>query len=208
MKIFVAGASGRVGQNVVQDLVAAGHQVVAGSRNPDLSLTTEQIVPVKLDLHADPETIKPLLSGVEAIIFTAGSRGQDLLQTDAYGPVKLMQLAKALGIDRFVMLSALYTLEPGKWSEKLKNYYIAKFFSDNYLVNQTDLNYAIIQPGILVDEAGTGNVALGEQGLTSIPIPDVAKVLATVVDKSNTYHQVIQINPGEHSIEQVFSELN
>lgn len=40
MKIFVAGASGRVGQNVVQDLVAAGHQVVAGSRNPDLAMVS------------------------------------------------------------------------------------------------------------------------------------------------------------------------
>lgn len=32
MKIFVAGASGRVGHKVVQELVAAGHQVVAGSQ--------------------------------------------------------------------------------------------------------------------------------------------------------------------------------
>ena len=87
MKIFVAGASGRVGHKVVQELVAAGHQVVAGSRNPDLAIATEQIVPVKLDLHADPETIKPLLSEVEAIVFTAGSRGKIYYKRTLMGQV-------------------------------------------------------------------------------------------------------------------------
>lgn len=55
-----------------------------------------------------------LIAGSDAVIFTAGSRGKDLLQTDAYGAVKLMQAAKQAGINRFVMLSALFSLTPEK----------------------------------------------------------------------------------------------
>ena len=35
MKVFVAGASGRVGNAVVSDLIKAGYEVVAGSRHPE-----------------------------------------------------------------------------------------------------------------------------------------------------------------------------
>lgn len=50
MKVFVAGATGRVGQAVVKLLLAQGDQVLAGGRN--LAQLPAEVTPVALDLHA------------------------------------------------------------------------------------------------------------------------------------------------------------
>lgn len=204
MKIFVAGATGRVASKLLKRLSDKDYDVIAGARRPELVLELPHVKPQKMDLHASVDELGVLLKGVDAIIFTAGSRGKDLLQTDAYGAVKLMQAAKKVGVTRFVMLSALFSLSPEKWPENLKDYYVAKFFADNYLINQSDLDYTIIQPGGLLEEAGQGCIELGDKGFTVISIEDTASVLAEVVDKSSTVKRVIAINPGDTPIEKIF----
>lgn len=204
MKIFVAGSTGRVATELLKKLSAKNYQVIAGARRPEAVVELPNVTPQKMDLHASEDELGALLKGVDAIIFTAGSRGKDLLQTDAYGAVKLMQAAKKVGVTRFVMLSALFSLTPEKWPENLKDYYVAKFFADNYLVNQSELDYTIIQPGGLLEEAGQGCIEVGDKGFTVISIEDVASVLAEVVDKSSTVKRVIAINPGDTPIEKIF----
>lgn len=204
MKIFVAGSTGRVATELLKKLSAKNYQVIAGARRPEAVVELPNVTPQKMDLHASEDEFGALLKGVDAIIFTAGSRGKDLLQTDAYGAVKLMQAAKKVGVTRFVMLSALFSLTPEKWPENLKDYYVAKFFADNYLINHSDLDYTIIQPGGLLEEAGQGCVELGDKGFTVISIEDTASVLAEVVDKSSTVKRVIAINPGDTPIEKIF----
>ena len=95
MKIFVAGSSGRVATELIKNLVAAGHQVIAGARSPQNIVTLSGVTPVKLDLAAaTPEEIAELMGDATGVYFVAGSRGQDLLQVDAFGAVKVMQAAK------------------------------------------------------------------------------------------------------------------
>lgn len=205
MKIFVAGSTGRVATELLKKLSAKNYQVIAGARRPEAVVELPNVTPQKMDLHASVDDITGLLKGVDAVVFTAGSRGKDLLQTDAYGAVKLMQAAKKAGITHFVMLSALYSLTTDKWPDNLTDYYIAKFFADNYLVTQSGLDYTIVQPGNLLEEAGQGRIALGDKGFTAISIEDVASVLAEIVDKPSTFKRVIAINPGSTAISQLFN---
>lgn len=195
MKIFLAGSTGRVATEVLKLLSAQGKKVIAGARRPAAVEKLPHVTAVKLDLHAPVDKLAELVAGVDAIIFTAGSRGKDLLQTDAYGAVKLMQAAQLAGVKRFVMLSALYSLTSTKWPASLTDYYIAKFFADNYLVNQTDLDYTIVQPGSLVAK---------KEALGAIPIGDVAAVLVAVVDKVQTYGQAIPVIAGDQPIAAIF----
>lgn len=207
MKVFLAGATGRVATEALKALVAKGHKVIAGARQSGRIALMDGVTPVTMDLHAPVESLLELVKGCDAVIFAAGSRGRDLLQTDAYGAVKLMQVAEAAGLKRFIMLSALYSLTPEKWGDRLKDYYIAKYFADNYLVHQTDLDYTIVQPGRLLEEKGTGQISLGDEGYTSIPIADVGAVLATLVDSPAMSLKVIEIHPGTLPISEAFTKL-
>lgn len=211
-KVFVAGGSGRVATELIKDLVADGNQVVAGARHPEKIIELSGVTPVKLDLHGDVAKIASLFAGVDAIYFVAGSRGKDLLQTDAMGAVKTMQAAKRAGIKRYIMLSSMYALQPEKWADypalaAITDYNIAKFFADNYLVNDTDLDYTIIQPATLTEENGTGQVTFGAGDDTTNPIPDVAKVLAAVLNAKNTIGKVIMMRSGDTAIDDAITKL-
>ena len=193
-KVFVAGGSGRVATELIKDLVADGHQVIAGARHPEKIVEMDGVTPVTLDLRGDVAKIASLMAGADAVYFVAGSRGKDLLQTDAMGAVKTMQAAERAGIKRYIMLSSMYALQPEKWADypalaAITDYNIAKFFADNYLIHNTDLDYTI------------------EGDDTTNPIPDVAQVLATVLANGNTIGKVILMRTGDTPIDTAVKEV-
>lgn len=213
MRIFVVGATGRVASELVKDLVAKGHQVTAAARHPEnVSLKdSPQVTAVKLDLHASKEELVELIGQQDAIYFTAGSRGKDLLQTDAFGAVKTMQVAELNGIKRYIMLSSLHALEPEFWHEdglaQIIDYNIAKFFADHYLVHNTDLDYTILQPTALTEEPGTGKITVGATKVSKNPIPDVALTLAEILEHDNTRKKVIMMSSGDTPIAQALANV-
>ncbi len=211
MKIFIAG-TGRVAKCVIEKLTAAGHTVYCGSRHPDNIVETDNCKPVFFDLHAERNEIEKQIEGFDAIYFLAGSRSKDLLQTDAFGAVKLMQASENAGIKRFIMLSSIFALEPEKWVQEqslqnITNYNIAKFFADNYLVNCTSLNYTIVQPTVLKEEEGTGMIEVNPEHDGSNPIPDVAEVFCSVLKRENTFKKVIKMRGGNTPIDTALANI-
>ena len=87
-KVFVVGGSGRVATALIRDLVDADIEVVAGARHPEKVMKDSHVTAVALDLHNSTTTIANQMMGADAVYFVAGSRGHDLLQTDAMGAVK------------------------------------------------------------------------------------------------------------------------
>ena len=207
MRIIVIGASGRVGQDVVQNLQAAGDHVIATSRHPQ-SLGDEQIT---LDLHEEADELAKQLPAADAIIFTAGSGGRDLMGTDLDGAIKTMQAAKAKGIQRYVMLSAAYATDRTKWQnpaiQSLRDYYIAKHYADLYLINASGLDYTVVQPGTLTESAATGKTTFAANQFTDNAIPDVADVIAQVVHADNTIGKVIMMHGGTTPIKDAIARV-
>ncbi|MDE5564840.1 MAG: SDR family oxidoreductase [Oscillospiraceae bacterium] len=208
MKIDFRG----VAKCTIDKLTSAGHTVICGSRHPGSISETECCKPVQFDLHADVSEMTELLCGCDAVYYLAGSHGKDLLQTDAFGAVKLMQAAEKVGIRRFIMLSSIFALEPEKWAQEkslqnITNYNIAKFFADHYLVNCTDLDYTIVQPSVLKEESGTGMIELDPEHDGSNPIPDVAEVLCEVLTRENTFKKVIKMRSGTVPISTALAKI-
>ncbi|APP09721.1 NAD-dependent dehydratase [Lactobacillus delbrueckii subsp. delbrueckii DSM 20074 = JCM 1012] len=212
MKVFIAGGSGRVAAAVIQELVNQGQQVYAGSRHKDAIVKLPGVTPLSLDLHASPSELAKLLPGMDAVYFLAGSRGKDLLQTDAFGAVKLIQAAEMAGVKRYIQLSSIFAADPDKWQGKaefasLTDYYIAKYFADEWLINNSKLDYTILAPATLEEKAWTGKVNFKPEKFAANPIPDVAAVLAQILDKKNTYGKVINMTGGETPISEAIAEV-
>lgn len=211
-KVFVAGGSGRVATELIKNLVNNGNEVVAGARHPENVIKLDNVTPVDLDLHAPVTEIAKLMNDSDAIYFVAGSRGKDLLQTDAMGAVKTMQAAEQNGIKRYIMLSSMYALQPEMWAKyealaAITDYNIAKFFADNYLIHNTNLDYTIVQPATLTEKPATNKVTLGEGDDTTNTIPDVAKVLADTLKYDNTIGHVIMMRNGDTPIDDALKEI-
>lgn len=207
MKLFVVGATGRVGQALVERLHQAGHEVFAGSRKPQAGDDHA----VFFDLHDQPQDLASALQGMAAVYFVAGSRGKDLLQTDLNGAVNVMKAAELAGVKRFIQLSSAYDLQPERWSEGylkgLTNYNIAKYFADDWLIHRTTLDYTILQSGVLTEAPATGLVSLDEETLGENPLADVATVLANLIDVPQTIGKVIMMKSGHTPITTALAEI-
>lgn len=212
MKIFVIGAGGRVATETIAQLKHLGHTVYCGYRRPNTRPQDFQQIPVHFDLHWEVEQMKEAMAGVDAVYFLAGSRGKDLLQTDAFGAVQSMKAAEAAGINRYIMLSSQFSTEPEKWRdnpslENLRPYCMAKFFADQWLINNTNLNYTIIQPGTLTDSPATGLISTIPDKHEENPIADVAAVLVSVLERENTFRTLIPVVSGDTPIDKALAAI-
>ncbi|MDC9785427.1 NAD(P)H-binding protein [Proteus mirabilis] len=212
MNILVIGAKGRVGQRLIEILLAKGHHVIGTTRK--LSNTSvhhpSQYHEIELDITKPLSSITDLLpDNLEAIYFTTGSRGKNLLQVDLHGAVKTMQAAEKKGIKRYIMLSAINSLSPDKWTE-LIDYFTAKYFADLYLRDRTQLDFTLVQAGYLTEKQGTYKITTKlEDNATKgeITIDNVAATLAEILDKPNTFKKCIPILDGDKAIKTALSQI-
>lgn len=211
MNIFVIGSTGRVAQELIPALVEEGHHVFAGARQPEKIVESEFVTPVKFDLDWEVPEMAQALKNAEAVYFVAGSRGKALLQTDLFGAKKAMEATEKAGIGRYIQLSSANSLQPETWKgtalEALMEYNIAKFFADHWLMDHTNLEYTILQPGSLEEAPATGKISLNSGELGKNTIPDVAKTLAVLLTTDKTKNQVIAMRNGDEEIETAVHSL-
>jgi len=213
MKILVVGASGRVGTDLVKQLLADEHQVIGTTRQKEKLFDNEHYSQLDLDITASKESIvEQLDQDIDAVYFVAGSGGKNVLEVDLHGAVKTMQAAQDKGIKRYIMLSSVFSLETEKWADNpgiadLKDYYISKHYADHWLVNNSTLDYTIVQPGALKERAGTGKITINDTSSGENAIEDVATVLAAVLTADNTIGKVFNLHNGDTVINDAIAKV-
>jgi uncharacterized protein YbjT (DUF2867 family) len=211
MKVLVAGANGQIGQYLVRMLAEEGHEVRAMIRDEDQAQGLRELggEPVVADLEGE---VAHTVEGCDAVIFSAGGgpgSGAEKKETiDRGGAVKLVDAAREHGARRYVMVSAIGAADPEAGSEAMQPYLFAKAQADQAL-QESGLDYTIVRPGSLTDEAGTGTVeaapSLSRRG--EIPREDVARTLVVTLEKENTFGKTFEVLSGDTPIEEALTDL-
>ncbi|MGO2884659.1 MAG: NAD(P)H-binding protein [Psychrobacter celer] len=212
MKILVIGASGRVGTDLVEQLLADDHQVIGTTRQDKKLFDNDNYRQLDLDITAEKDAIaEQIEQDIDAVYFVAGSGGKDVLEVDLHGAVKTMQAVEDKGIKRYIMLSTVFSLDTNKWDTPgiadLKKYYICKHYADQWLVNDSTLDYTIVQAGALKERAGTGKITINDDNAGENAIADVAATLTAVLGANNTIKKVFSLHNGETAINEAIATL-
>ncbi|GIG40680.1 NAD(P)H-binding protein [Cellulomonas phragmiteti] len=206
MRVVVVGGHGKVALRLVPLLVARGDDVVPLVRRPEHAdeLAALGAQPALLDIEeSDADDFAAVLTGADAVVFAAGA-GADgnagrKRSVDLEGSLKAQEGARRAGVRRFVQVSAIGVDAPitddmpAVWAA----YVVAKRDADEAL-RGTDLDWTILRPGGLTDDAGTGRVTLGEHvERGDVPRADVAAVIAAVLHDDATVGRQWELVAGD-----------
>lgn len=211
MKVLVAGSHGGIGRRLVPRLVDAGHEVVALIRDEAQADELRELggEPLVADLEGD---VAFATEGCDVVVFTAGAgpgSGAAKKETvDRQGAEKLVDAALEHGVQRYVMVSAMGASDPESGSEAMRPYLEAKAAADEYLA-ESGLQYTIVRPGGLTDEAGNGRVeaaeSLGRRG--QITRDDVAATLVAALAEEATISRTFELLDGDTPIGEALARL-
>ena len=204
LDVVIAGAHGQIARLLVQRLHARGARVRGLIRNPAHAddVRGDGAEPIVCDLEArSPEEIAEHLRGAGAVVFAAGagpgSGAQRKATMDRDGAIKLLEAARAAGVERYVMVSAVGAESPPAGDDVFSVYLRAKADADRALA-ASDRAWAILRPGRLTDDPGTGRVDLGVDPVRGeVPRADVAAVLEAILAEPGSARMTLYLRSGE-----------
>ncbi len=205
MKVLIIGAHGKVGQIITKKMVESNDfEPTAFFRKEEQKSVFEKIGTntVVASLESDIDSLAETIKGYDAVVFAAGSGGKTgddkTLEIDLDGAVKSMDAAKKVGVNRFVIVSAIGADDRKIWNQfGIKPYYIAKHYADRLLIS-SGLDYTIVRPGALLDEPETGKITTtNPMDNKSVPRADVAQLILEALRNKSTICKIIEFNQGD-----------
>ena len=206
----MAGGHGKIGQQLLRLLAERGDRARGLIRNPDHAGDLEALgaEPVVCDMEME-EDLAPFVEGADAVVFAAGAgpgSGPERKRTVDFGAAaKLIDAARARGIDRYVIVSSVGAGRPEEASEQMRPYTQAKHDADVAL-QDSGLDFTIVRPGRLTDDPGTGHIST-DAGYGEIPRADVAATLVAVLDEPSTIGKTFELVGGDTPIEEALKAL-
>lgn len=205
MDVAIAGGHGKIGLLLGRLLADRGDRARGLMRNRDHEddLRAAGVEPVLCDLEAGVD-VAAAIAGADAVVFAAGAgpgSGADRKWTVDYaGAAKLIVAAHAAGVRRYAIVSAMGAASPPEGDDVYSVYQRAKARADEEL-RASGLDWTIVRPGRLTDEAGTGRVQAGERlDRGEIARADVAATVVAVLDDPSTVGAAFDLVGGETPI--------
>ncbi|WP_165570527.1 SDR family oxidoreductase [Aeromicrobium sp. IC_218] len=207
--IAIVGGHGKIALLTTEELAAGGHSVRSLIRDPDQADDIRAVggEPVVLDIaSATTEQLVDVVSGTDAIIFTAGAGGkqgpQATFAVDRDGALKTIAAAEHAGVARLLLVSYLHADDPESVKDNpgMQPYQQAKHAADSVL-RKSDLLWTILRPGVLNDDPASKRVAIGngiKSGTTSRA--NVAALLAALATSTLAARRVLNVVDGETDI--------
>ncbi|EEF60364.1 complex I NDUFA9 subunit family protein [Pedosphaera parvula] len=225
MKVLVTGASGFVGQEVLEKLHAAGHQSRILARHPTSMRTRTQASEFGAEVHAgdilDVASLARGLKGIDAVIHLVGiisELGESTFENiHIRGAENVVDAARIAGVRRFVHMSAM-----GTRANASSRYHKTKWAAEEY-VRKSGLDYTIFRPSIIYGPKDLfvnlfakisqlspimpvmGN---GQSKLQPIPVSDVATCFVKALTEPASLGQTYELGGRDVlTLEQVIDEI-
>jgi uncharacterized protein YbjT (DUF2867 family) len=208
VNVLVTGGTGFVGPAVVRAIVGAGHDVRALARTEKSAATAGALgaEPFLGDV-TEAASLPPALEGVDAVVHLVAIRQgkpEDFQRIMVGGTRDLIAAAKAAGIKRFVLMSALGTTDETKDEVP---YYGAKWEQERML-RESGLEHVIFRPSFVFSRDGgilttfkklaklapvTPIIGSGEQRIQPIWIDDVGAYFARSLDEPAAANRTFEL---------------
>ncbi len=208
MKVTVFGATGGTGKHVVDQALAAGHEVTAVARNAaDVPGERERLTVVQGDV-LDPASVERAVAGADAVVSVLGvadRRKPTRVYSEGVG--NMLRAMKADGPRRIIALSA-DGVEPNPKvnigqrlvtalvvARILRNLYSDMLEMERELA-ESDVDWTVVRPPRLSDKEHTGTyrVSTGEPGPSSgISRADLADYIVGHLDDAESFGKLVWI---------------
>ncbi|MEU7024430.1 SDR family oxidoreductase [Streptomyces sp. NPDC046203] len=204
MRVVIAGGHGQIALRLERLLAAGGHEPVGIVRRPEHAeeLRKAGVGAVVLDLEsASVEEVAAALEGADATVFAAGAgpgSGVERKDTvDRAAAVLLADAAERAGVRRYVIVSSMGADARHEGDEVFDVYLRAKGAADDAVRARPNLDWTVLRPGMLTNDAGTGLVRLEvAAGRGPVPRDDVAAVLAELLDTPGAAGLTLELVSG------------
>jgi len=176
MTILVTGATGRVGRQVVQQLIRRGAKVRVLVRDPSKANFSPSVEVVKGDL-LDLDSLRGAFSGVSTFFLLNAVAGDEFTQA-----LITLNIAHNLGVQRLVYLSVIH-------SDRFANvpHFAVKLGAER-MIEQMGFSATILRPTYFIDNDlmikdvivnhGVYPMPIGDKGVAMVAVSDIAEVAA------------------------------
>lgn len=200
MKAFVAGATGQTGRRVVAELIKRNIPVTALVRNLEAG---QKLLPPEAELAVadvlNPESLQKAIGESTVLICATGAKPSlDITgpyQIDYQGTKNLVNIAKQVNIQHFVLVSSLCVSE---FFHPLNLFWLVLYWkkqAEEYL-QKSGLKYTIVRPGGLKNEESTQPILMSSADTLfdgSISRTKVAQVCVESLDRTEAANKIVEI---------------
>lgn len=175
MKLTVFGGTGRTGQLVVEQALAAGHSVTLLARNPaKMTLQHPALAVVAGDVQ-DTAAVELALQGAQAVISVLGPTSNEPVFAVSHGMEHILRAMQRQGTRRLIISAGAGVGDaqdaPGLFNH-LMNFLLKTVAKNVYLdmqktvdlVRASKLDWTVVRVPMLVDGPQTGSVRVGYVG--------------------------------------------
>ena len=214
MKAFVAGATGQTGRRVVAELIKRNIPVIAIVRNLEAG---QKLLPPEAELAVadvlNPESLQKAIGESTVLICATGAKPSlDITgpyQIDYQGTKNLVNIAKQVNIQHFVLVSSLCVSE---FFHPLNLFWLVLYWkkqAEEYL-QKSGLKYTIVRPGGLKNEESTQPILMSSADTLfdgSISRTKVAQVCVESLDRTEAANKIVEIVSKPDALDLSWPEL-
>jgi len=189
VRLLILGATGPTGRNLLEQALAAGHEVTALVRNPARLRITHVRLTIAIGDATDARALESSMAGCEAVLSALGAGNSLRSQIASPAVAALVPAMRTRSVKRIIFLSAFgvgETFAQASFVQRLAYHTLLRHsFADkakaDAVLRQSGLDWTLVYPTVLTNGARTGTWRVGERlamtGMPKISRADVASFM-------------------------------